>query len=81
MLIIYYLFGFPRTGGLFDEPTVDAELAFQFGVDAVNNQQYDAFESMFEAITMRIEYSDQFDASKKLCRLIKVNPESSVESL
>lgn len=57
---------------MFDEYTNDAEWAFQYAVEVVNNERYNMTDNSFESISMRVDYGNQFDASKKLCRLLKV---------
>ncbi|EAL41148.4 AGAP000798-PA, partial [Anopheles gambiae str. PEST] len=60
-----------RTGGLFDGATEDVELAFQYAVEAVNNEKLSYSNYQLEAQAVQVKYGDQFDASKKLCRLLK----------
>lgn len=67
----WFIFGI-TSGGLFDEQTTDAEWAFQYAVEAINNQRYNMTDGTLETTTVRVNYGDQFDASKKLCRLLKV---------
>lgn len=62
-----------RTGGLFDGATEDVELAFQYAVEAVNNEKLSYSNYQLEAQAVQVKYGDQFDASKKLCRLLKVS--------
>ncbi|XP_055615442.1 glutamate receptor ionotropic, kainate 2 isoform X2 [Toxorhynchites rutilus septentrionalis] len=58
-------------GGLFDGDTDDASLAFQYAVEAVNNEQLSYSNYRLEAHPVTVKYGDQFDASKKLCKLLK----------
>ncbi|XP_065092480.1 glutamate receptor ionotropic, kainate 2 isoform X2 [Ochlerotatus camptorhynchus] len=60
-----------KIGGLFDGDTDDAMLAFQYAVEAVNNEKLAYSNYRLEAHPMTVKYGDQFDASKKLCRLLK----------
>uniref|UniRef100_A0A182SAI2 Uncharacterized protein n=1 Tax=Anopheles maculatus TaxID=74869 RepID=A0A182SAI2_9DIPT len=60
-------------GGLFDGATEDAELAFQYAVEAVNNEKLSYSNYQLEAQAVQVKYGDQFDVSKKLCRLLKVS--------
>uniref|UniRef100_A0A182K4K3 Uncharacterized protein n=1 Tax=Anopheles christyi TaxID=43041 RepID=A0A182K4K3_9DIPT len=57
--------------GLFDGATEDAELAFQYAVEAVNNEKLSYSNYQLEAQAVQVKYGDQFDVSKKLCRLLK----------
>lgn len=63
-------------GGLFDGDTDDAELAFQYAVEAVNNEKLSYSNYQLEAQAVQVKYGDQFDVSKKLCRLLKVRSSS-----
>uniref|UniRef100_A0A8W7PVP5 Ionotropic glutamate receptor C-terminal domain-containing protein n=1 Tax=Anopheles coluzzii TaxID=1518534 RepID=A0A8W7PVP5_ANOCL len=60
-----------KIGGLFDGATEDVELAFQYAVEAVNNEKLSYSNYQLEAQAVQVKYGDQFDASKKLCRLLK----------
>uniref|UniRef100_A0A182HTL3 Ionotropic glutamate receptor C-terminal domain-containing protein n=1 Tax=Anopheles arabiensis TaxID=7173 RepID=A0A182HTL3_ANOAR len=60
-----------KIGGLFDGDTDDAELAFQYAVEAVNNEKLSYSNYQLEAQAVQVKYGDQFDVSKKLCRLLK----------
>uniref|UniRef100_A0A182TZ79 Uncharacterized protein n=1 Tax=Anopheles melas TaxID=34690 RepID=A0A182TZ79_9DIPT len=60
-----------KIGGLFDGATEDVELAFQYAVEAVNNEKLSYANYQLEAQAVQVKYGDQFDASKKLCRLLK----------
>ncbi|XP_062537416.1 glutamate receptor ionotropic, kainate 2 isoform X3 [Armigeres subalbatus] len=60
-----------KIGGLFDGDTDDAMLAFQYAVEAVNNEKLAFSNYRLEAHPMTVKYGDQFDVSKKLCRLLK----------
>uniref|UniRef100_A0A182PQM6 Uncharacterized protein n=1 Tax=Anopheles epiroticus TaxID=199890 RepID=A0A182PQM6_9DIPT len=60
-----------KIGGLFDGATEDAELAFQYAVEAVNNEKLSYSNYQLEAQAVQVKYGDQFDVSKKLCRLLK----------
>lgn len=64
---------FDYTGGLFDEPTDDVELAFKYAINGVNELNNNL--TNFEALTMRVEYGNQFETSKKLCAMLKVRDE------
>ncbi|XP_058127389.1 glutamate receptor ionotropic, kainate 2-like [Anopheles ziemanni] len=59
-----------KIGGLFDSAQEDAELAFQYAVEAVNNEKLSYSNYQLEAQAVRVKYGDQFDVSKKLCRLL-----------
>ena len=37
------------SGGLFDDDTKDSELAFKFGVEAINNQRNEQSDGLLEA--------------------------------
>ncbi|XP_049301470.1 glutamate receptor ionotropic, kainate 2-like isoform X3 [Anopheles funestus] len=60
-----------KIGGLFDGATEDAELAFQYAVEAVNNEKLSYSNYQLEAQAVQVKYGDQFDVSKKLCQLLK----------
>lgn len=61
-------------GGLFDSETDDAELVFQYAIEAVNNEYSDDLQRQFEAQTVKLKFGNEFQVSQKLCRLLKVYP-------
>lgn len=60
-----------KSGGLFDESTEDAENVFKYAVEIMNNMRDATDDGRLVAITKHIEYGSEFDASKKLCWLMK----------
>ncbi|XP_055535893.1 glutamate receptor ionotropic, kainate 2-like isoform X3 [Wyeomyia smithii] len=60
-----------KIGGLFDGDTDDASLAFQYAVEAVNNEKLSYSNYRLEAHPVTVKFGDQFDVSKKLCKLMK----------
>ncbi|XP_055610691.1 glutamate receptor ionotropic, kainate 2 isoform X2 [Uranotaenia lowii] len=60
-----------KIGGLFDGDTDDASLAFQYAVEAVNNEKLSYSNYRLEAQSVGVKYGDGFDVSKKLCKLLK----------
>lgn len=66
-------FFFFLTGGLFDSDTDDVSLAFQYAVEAVNNEKLSYSNYRLEAVPVTVKYGDQFDVSKKLCKVLRVS--------
>jgi ionotropic glutamate receptor len=66
----HILFVSPTSGGLFDDKSEDAELVFKYAVQIMNNQR-SSEEGRLQAITKRIEYGNEFQASKAVCRLMR----------
>ncbi len=60
-------------GGLFDEASGDPQVAFQLGIESVNNQRQDSSQPVFEGVDHVVKYGDHFEASKKLCKILKVS--------
>ncbi|XP_058444442.1 glutamate receptor ionotropic, kainate 2 isoform X2 [Malaya genurostris] len=60
-----------KIGGLFDGDTDDASLAFQYAVEAVNNEKLSYSNYRLEAHPVTVKYGDEFDVSKKLCKLLR----------
>lgn len=49
------------SGGLFDDDTKDSELAFKFGIEAINNQRNEQSDGLLEAgETIFIEKMSRF---------------------
>lgn len=57
-------------GGLFDGETEQAELVFKYAAKIMNNQRDKEEDGHFHALTRRVKYGSEFDASKKLCNLM-----------
>jgi hypothetical protein len=57
---------------LFDGITEDAKNAFQFAVDIVNTKKTARNREKFEAIAETVQYGNEFESSKSLCKLLKV---------
>lgn len=60
-------------GGLFDGITEDAKNAFQYAVDVVNSKKGGKFKGKFEAVAETVEFGNEFEASKSLCKILKVS--------
>ncbi|XP_039445715.1 glutamate receptor ionotropic, kainate 2 isoform X2 [Culex pipiens pallens] len=60
-----------KIGGLFDSDTDDVSLAFQYAVEAVNNEKLSYSNYRLEAVPVTVKYGDQFDVSKKLCKVLR----------
>lgn len=57
-------------GGLFDGESEEAELVFKYAVKILNAHRDKDEDGLLHALTRKIEFGSEFDASKKLCKLM-----------
>jgi hypothetical protein len=56
-------------GGLFDGESEEAELVFRYATKILNKNRNEE-DGLLHALTRKIEYGSEFDASSKLCALM-----------
>lgn len=69
-LLFFSLFHSNTSGGLFDDASEDAELVFKYATEIMNNQR-SSEDGYLQAITKRIDYGNEFQASASLCKLMR----------
>lgn len=55
---------------MFDGESEEAELVFKYAAKIMNNQRDKEDDGFIHALTKRIDFGSEFDASSKLCKLM-----------